>query len=132
MLLDARLFGRHQIAAVLGTAADFTTMIALVEIAKLAPPVATVAAAIAGGVVNLALARAWAFRDRHHGTFFGQASRYAAVSLGGAFLNGILIANVLRAVTVPYVLARVVVSVLVSVLYTYPLHSRVVFRVGAA
>lgn len=131
MFFDLRLLGRHQAAALLATCADFAIMIALVELARLAPPLATVLSAVAGGAVNFALSRAWAFRALHRGTLTGQAARYAVVSLGGALLNGAVLAAVLAVVSAPYVLARVGVSVLVSVLYTYPLHTRVVFRLGA-
>jgi putative flippase GtrA len=128
MRLD--LLGRHQLAALIGTSADFTAMIVLVEFAKLAPPGATVMSALAGGVVNFAVSRGWAFRKRHRGTVASQASRYAMVSLGGALLNGLLLAAVLAAASFPYVFGRLGVSVAVSVLYTYPLHTRVVFRVA--
>lgn len=129
-LLDASLLGRHQVAAALATATDFCAMIALVELVHRSPPVATVASAVLGGAVNFTLSRAWAYRDRHEGTFSAQASRYAVVSLGGALLNAGLLAMVLATVEAPYPAARVVAAVAVSVLYTYPLHTRVVFRVG--
>lgn len=123
------LLGRHQVAALIGTSADFLAMIALVEVAKLAPPGATVLSAMAGGLVNFSVSRAWAFRKRHRGTMTSQAARYAMVSLGGALLNGLLLAAVLAAASLPYLFARIGVAALVSVLYTYPLHTRVVFRV---
>jgi putative flippase GtrA len=128
MRLD--LLGRHQVAALIGTSADFTAMIALVELARLAPPGATVMSALVGGLVNFSVSRAWAFRKRHRGTVASQAARYAMVSLGGALLNGLLLAAVLAAASFPYVFARVGVAVSLSVLYTYPLHTRVVFRVA--
>jgi putative flippase GtrA len=127
-LFDLHLFGKHQLAAVAATAIDFAVMIALVELAKLSPPVATVAGAICGGVTNFTVGRAWAFRDLHTGSLQGQAARYAVVSLGGALLNAGLLALVLAAVSLPYVLGRVFVSAAVSALYTYPMHTRVVFR----
>jgi putative flippase GtrA len=131
-VFDARLLGRHQLAAVIGTSADFGAMIALVEVARLAPPLATIFGAIVGGFVNFSVSRAWAFRARHRGTIASQAMRYGVVSLGGALLNGALVAVVLSAVAAPYVLVRVAVSIAVSLLYTYPLHTRLVFRVGPA
>ncbi len=127
-LLDVRLLGRHQVAALLATGVDFAVMIALVELVKLAPPVATVLAAMCGGVANFTIGRTWAFRDLHTGSLAGQASRYAVASLGGALLNGLLLAALLAIVSLPYVLARVVVSALVSLAYTYPVHTRFVFR----
>ena len=124
---DLALLGRHQVAAFAATAVDFSAMIAFVELVGLAPPLATVFSAILGGISNFTLSRAWAYRDRHEGPVHGQAFRYAIVSLGGTLLNGALVAML---AFVPYVLARLVVSALVSVLYTYPLHTRFVFRVA--
>lgn len=130
-LLDPNLLGRHQVAAMLASAVDFLTMIALVELGPFSPPVATVGSAMLGGATNLLLSRHWAYRARHEGTFASQASRYALVSFGGALLNGALLAIVLAFVRVPYPAARVVVAVAVSVFYTYPLHTRFVFRVAS-
>lgn len=127
-LLDVRLIGRHQVAALLATGVDFAVMIALVELVHLPPPVATVLAAICGGVASFTLGRTWAFRDVHTGSLAGQASRYAAASLGGALLNGLLLAALLAVVPLPYVLARVAVSALLSLAYTYPVLTRFVFR----
>lgn len=125
--VDLGLLGRHQAAAFVATAVDFAAMIALVEAAGLAPPLATIFSAILGGITNFAVSRTWAFRGRHAGAVHGQAARYAVVSLGGALLNGALVA---LAWFVPYVIARAFVSIAVSILYTYPLHTRFVFRVA--
>lgn len=128
-----RLFGKHQVAALAATAVDFGTMVLLVELAHVAPPLATVGGAFCGGVTNFAIGRTWAFRDVYTGSLPGQAARYAAVSIGGALLNGALVALVLGALpAVPYVAARILVAALVSVAYTFPLHTRVVFRARRA
>jgi len=131
-VLDVRLFGRHQVAAVVATMADFGAMVVLVELTRLSPPSATVLSAVLGGVVNFTLARLWAFRELHRGSVASQATRYGFVSLGGALLNAGLLAIALRlgSDAVPYVLARVGVSILVSFFYTYPMHTRFVFRVA--
>lgn len=123
---DLALLGRHQVAAFAATAVDFTAMIAFVELFGVVPPLATILSAMLGGLSNFTLSRVWAYRDRHEGAVHGQAFRYAVVSLGGALLNGALVAIFSF---VPYVLARIGVSLLVSLLYTYPLHTRFVFRV---
>jgi putative flippase GtrA len=128
-----RLFGKHQVAALAATGVDFGMMILLVELAHVAPPLATVGGAFCGGVTNFAIGRTWAFRDVHTGSVPGQAARYAAVSIGGALLNGALVALVLGALpALPYVAARILVAALVSVAYTFPLHTRVVFRARRA
>lgn len=130
-LLDGGLVARHQIAAVVATGADFSTMVLLVELLGFSAPLAALCSALAGGGVNFAISRTWAFRHRHGGTFGSQALRYAAVSSCGALLNGALLALVLRVVSVPYPLARAGVAIAVGLLHTYPLHTRFVFRVEA-
>ena len=109
-LLDGRLLARHQIAAAVGTGADFATMVLLVELLRLPPPAAAVLSALVGGVVNFGLSRAWAFRARHGGTVESQALRYAIVSSCGALLNGALLALVLGVAT-PYPIARAAVAI---------------------
>jgi len=131
-LLDLRLFGRHQIAAGLATAFDFGVMVALVELFRLPPALATVLSATGGGIVNFTVERLWAFRKRHGGSARSQAGRYAAVSFGGAMLNAVLLQGMLFLLPVPYVLARGFVSIAVSLVYAYPMHTRVVFRVESA
>jgi putative flippase GtrA len=131
-LFDGRLVARHQIAAAIGTGADFSTMVLLVELGIVSPPIAAVLSSLVGGIVNFGLSRVWAFRGRHGGSVGSQALRYATVSTGGAFLNGALLALVLRGIDIPYPLGRAFVSLAVGLLYTYPLHTRFVFRVEAA
>lgn len=129
MLADARLLGRHQLAAALATAADFGSMVALVELAGFAPPSATMVSAVAGGVANFTLARGWVFRWPQDRRLGAQALRYAAASLGGAALNALLLALLLRAgLGIPYVVGRCAAAVAVGVLYSYPAHARFVFR----
>lgn len=127
-LADLRLLGRHQIAAALATLVDFAMMVALVELVGAAPAYATLLSAAAGGVTNFMLGRAWAFRERHRGSFGSQALRYAVVCAGGALLNASLLGAVLAVATPSYVVTRAIVSVLVSLAYTYPMHARFVFR----
>jgi putative flippase GtrA len=129
-LLDVWLLGRHQIAAVVATLVDFSMMVALVELMHAPPPFATLVSATAGGVTNFAMGRAWAFRARHRGSLASQAIRYALVCAGGALLNASVLGALLELTAPPYVVARAVVSIFVSVVYTYPMHTRFVFRVA--
>lgn len=130
-LLDVVLLGRHQFAAAVATLVDFSMMVAVVELLHAPPPYATLLSAATGGVTSFVLGRAWAFRARHRGSLPSQAVRYAAVCIGGAILNASLLGAMLELGSTPYVIARVVVSLLVSVAYSYPMHTRFVFRVAA-
>lgn len=127
-LFDVALLGRHQVAAASATAVDYVVMVILVELASVAPPIATLLSATVGGMANFALARVWAFRSLHRGSMRDQAIRYAIACAGGALLNAGLLAAVLAIASPPYVIARAAVSVLVSIAYTYPMHARFVFQ----
>ncbi len=128
-LFSASLLARHQLAAVAATVVDFGVMIALVELARTSPPLSTFCSALIGGVTNFTLSRTWAYRRAHEGSVTSQGIRYAVVSCGGALLNAVLLGGVLRMLAFPYTFVRAGVAVLVSVFYTYPMHTRVVFRV---
>lgn len=130
-LLDFRLLVRHQASAFIATAVDFTAMVALVELVGAPPPLATLVAAAIGGITNFILSRRWAFHELHRGSASGQAFRYALVCAGGALLNACLLRVALLLGGGSYVAARVLGSILVSALYTYPLHTRFVFRARA-
>lgn len=123
-----RLFVRHQAASIVATFVDFSTMIAWVELAGVSPHVATGLGASAGAVTNFSVNRAWTFLG--HGARdsapAGQMIRYALVSGASLLLNSAGEWLLVRA-GAPYVLARVVVAIFVSVFWNYPLHKRFVF-----
>ena len=124
-----RTLGRHQLGAFAATAIDFASMVVLVEYAAASPTLAAAAGATLGGVTNFALGRSWVFR-RASGGAAGQAARYALVSAASAGLNAAG-EHLLHGVAgMQYVLARVLGSVAVSLLWNFPMQRRFVFRDG--
>jgi putative flippase GtrA len=124
-----RTLGRHQLGAAIATAVDFASMIFLVERAGASPVAATAVGASLGAVTNFTLGRRWIFR-RHTGHWAGQAVRYASVSASSAGLNALgeyLVHDVAR---LQYVLARVLVSIAIGLLWNFPMHRWFVFREG--
>jgi putative flippase GtrA len=124
-------FLRHQLASVIATAADFGLMVLLVEIWRVAPPIATLFGAALGGCVNFTLNRRYTFRTTDSAVT-GQAARYALVSGTSAVLNALGEYAGTHFLRVPYALARVVVAVCVSVGFNYPVHRAFVFSAPAA
>jgi CDP-diacylglycerol--glycerol-3-phosphate 3-phosphatidyltransferase len=122
----ARELVRHQLGALVATAVDFGMMVLLVEFGVLGPVAATAAGAACGAMTNLTVSRDWVFPGRRRG-IAGTSARYAAVSAGSLALNTTGEALVNGALGTPYVLARILVSMTVSVVYNYPLHRRFVF-----
>jgi putative flippase GtrA len=118
---------RHQAGAFVATVVDFGTMTLLVELAGASPVLATAIGAACGAVTNFTMSRGWIF-PRHAGTTSSQAGRYAAVSAGSLALNTAGMALVHGVLGVPYLFARAMIAVLVSVGYNFPLHRAFVFR----
>ncbi len=124
------LLGRHQLGALVSTIVDFSTMIALVQLAHARPSIATVVGAAAGAVTNFTLGRYWIFdrRDTLGGRAPGQALRYALVSGASLALNAAGVWLLAERATLPYVIARTFVAVFVSLAWNFPMHRRFVFQ----
>lgn len=102
-------------------------MVALVELLRLSPVLAAPLGATVGAVINFALNRRWVFRADDV-PVMGQAARYAFVSGASAGWNALgehLLFNVLG---LHYVLARVIVSVAVSLGWNFPMQRCWVYR----
>ncbi|HEX3345932.1 MAG TPA: GtrA family protein, partial [Polyangiaceae bacterium] len=99
----------------------------LVEGLCLSPVIATAIGAGLGALTNFGLGRAWVFR-RHSGHWAAQGSRYALVAGASAGWNALGEHLVHDVEHVQYVLARVVVSLVVSLLWNFPMQRRFVFR----
>ncbi len=129
-----KTFFRHQLGAIIATGIDFLTMIFLVQILHFSPEWATAFGAFAGGVSNFALGRRWIFKpEGGHQTHAGvQAIRYALVSGGSLVLNATGMHLLATIAGIQYVLARVIVSVLVSVAWNFPMQRGFVFGAKAS
>jgi putative flippase GtrA len=81
----AGLFARFAAAGAVGTATHYCVLIALVELASVAPAAAAAAGAVVGATVNYLLNYHVTFRSRssHVATF----ARFAVVALAGMILN---------------------------------------------
>jgi putative flippase GtrA len=124
-----RVLGRHQIASLVSTAVDFGTMVLAVEAFGLSPVWATALGASLGAISNFVMGRHWVFRSRE-GAVAGQAVRYGVVSAASAGWNTLGESIAVHWLGVQYFVARVVVAVLVSVGWNFPLQRAFVFRVS--
>jgi putative flippase GtrA len=125
--LDWRTIAKHQAGALATAVVDFGVMIAAVQSLGLSPVTGTVAGAAVGAAVNFTLGRRWIFPTGGPVRMHPQAVRYGIVSLASLLLNALgefVMHDLLR---VQYVAARLVVAILVSVAWNYPLHRAWVF-----
>ncbi|MEM1124621.1 MAG: GtrA family protein, partial [Bacteroidota bacterium] len=79
-------FAKAQVAAFIGTAVDYMTVILLTEWVGLWYVYSNTVGAACGAVTNFLLGRNWAF-EAMDGVFLHQALRYALVSFGSLLLN---------------------------------------------
>ena len=81
-------FFRHQVAAVLATAADFGIYRILYDYFDTPPHIATIFSSLIGATISYSLGRYWAFKATNTGHRL-QMIKYGIVSLGSAGLNSV-------------------------------------------
>lgn len=121
---------RELIAAGLGGAVGSTLDVALlVLLVETGAPVAAAAfcGAAAGAVVNFALNKYIAFRDRT--PISGrQMARFGLVAVATALLMAAAMQLVAVKLGVPYLLAKLICAAAIFAVWTYPAQRRLVFR----
>jgi putative flippase GtrA len=123
-------FLKAQLAAIAGSAVDFLIYALMVQLTGNSPAMvslATAEGAVSGGVINFLIARKWVFNEGQH-TARVQAARYILVWAGSILLNSLGMYLVTYFTTLNYMVARILVSVLVGVVYNYFLQKRFVFK----
>ena len=113
--------------AILSTIADYSVMVAAVELVGIGPVAATPIAAFAGGVTNFTVNRRFTYRATQ-GPLQHQLWRFALVSVCSLALNTLGEFLFLKVPHLHYFLARVITSVIVSNVWNYPLLRFFVFN----
>lgn len=122
-----RLFFSAQVAAFLGTAVDFLTVIFFTEIIGLWYIYSNVIGAALGAITNFLLGRYWVFDSKekkiHH-----QAFRYFLVATGSMILNTLGLWFLTEFTALYYVTAKVIVAVLIAFTFNFFLQKNFVFK----
>ena len=109
-----------------GSVLDVAVLVLLVEHgAQVA--VAAFCGAAAGAIVNFALNKYFAFRDRSRITA-RQLARFGIVAVATAALMALAMQLVAVTLAVPYLLAKLICAAVVFAVWTYPAQRRLVFR----
>jgi putative flippase GtrA len=117
---------RHHISSLVGTGADFATMIGAVELLRLSPVTGTVMGAAIGGFTNFWLGRHFTFRSRSM-RVSRQLFRYGLVSAASLALNGLGEHLFITFIASSYVLGRILVASVVNNAWNYPMQRFFVF-----
>lgn len=118
---------RSQVAAAVASAVDFVVLLVSVEFLAIWYVAGTAIGAFVGAATNFFLGRHWSFRASS-GAMRAQALRYALVSLGSLLLNTLGVFVLTDWGDFPYPVSKITVSVLVGLLFNFPLHRVFVFR----
>lgn len=122
-----RTFIRSQISSFLSTLVDFGLTIFLKEFLGWWYLTGTITGTLAGGLTNFELGRHWVFKAT--GThYFKQARRYILVWAGSLFLNVVLVYLFTSVGHFHYLISKVIVACMLSVIFNYVLQRIFVFR----
>ena len=106
--LPAAQFLRYAGAGAIGTGLHYAVLIALVQLARAGPVLASTAGAVCGALVNYALNHRFTFAsDKSHGRAL---PRFALVAAAGVALNALVMATVLAVAGPHYLVAQVIAT----------------------
>lgn len=120
-------FLRAQLSSLTGSLADFLITAILVELTGTGIMPASIEGTVSGGIVNFLINRSWVFAEGRNRTPV-QIARYALVWVGNLGLNAAGMYLLLHFTSIPYLMSKVMVSVLVGISYNYFLQKRFVFK----
>ena len=126
-LFFSTTFLKSQVTAAVATAVDFIILVILVELAQVWYVLAAAIAAFCGALSSFFLGRQWTFLSKddkwHH-----QAQRYTLVALGSMGLNTFGIYLFTDGLGLHYMTSKIVISIIVSLGFNYPLQKYFVFK----
>ena len=120
-------FIKANVASVIASACDYLVTIMGVQVFGMDPVVAGVTGTISGGIINFWIGRQWVFsavESRAH----RQAVRYGIVWTGNLLLNATGMYVFTKPAGLYYMAAKIITSLMVAILYNYPLQKRYVFK----
>ncbi len=120
-------FSRSQVASLVATLLDYAILFLFTEVFKIWYVIATASGAIVGAVTNFLINRHWSFQATH-GNWERQARRYALASIGSLILNTGGVFLVTEYGRVHYAISVILVSVLVGLIFNYPIYRHYVYR----
>lgn len=105
---------------------EVAAIVAFIEIVGLAVGIAAFAAACIGATCNFLLSKFWAFKCERP-LAVRQAATYAGVALGTATFNAIVIHVCATVLHMPYLVAWLLATVAIFLLWSYPAQALLVF-----
>jgi putative flippase GtrA len=124
------VYVKAQIAAILGSMADYLTVIFLVEVLKCWYLPANLCGNLVGGTIQFFLGRKWAFRSS--GNVYSQMFKFILIFSGNIVLSAAGIYILTSLFHINYLISKTAISILLGLTYNYYMQKRFVFPPGAA
>ncbi|MBO9564946.1 MAG: GtrA family protein [Niastella sp.] len=119
-------FLKANMASLVASLSDFLMTVLLVQLCRADVVPAAVAGTITGGIVNFLIGRHWVFGAGDERAV-RQLWKYALVWTGNLLLNTGGVYLLASCAGVHYAVSKVITSLLVALLYNYPLQKNFVF-----
>ena len=125
--LNMNQFIKANSASLVSSFCDYVVAILLKELMFVPAFFASIIGTLAGGVVNFFINRQWVFRS-HNTSLYSQSKRYFLIWSGNLLLNAVGLYLLIDVGGLYYITAKVITSVLVAMMYNYPLQKKYVFK----
>ncbi len=121
------LFIKANSASLASSYCDYLVAILLKEFMLVPAFFASIIGTMVGGFINFFINRKWVFRSNNTSIYF-QSKRYFVIWSGNLILNAVGLYLLINVAGLYYLTAKVITSVLVAILYNYPLQKKYVFK----
>lgn len=122
-----KIFLRTQLSSLGATMVDFGFTVTIVELAKCNYLMATSIGAIAGATTNFIINKYWSFKMKDNKDLKKQGVKYLLVWIGSVFLNVFGSASILKILNLPYLVSKIIASLIVGIGFNYTLQKKYVF-----
>lgn len=122
-----KTFIKVNVASLSASCCDYLVTILLVKFLQSDPFLAGITGTVFGGIVNFLMGRYWVFNATKTALNL-QGKRYLIIWIGNLLLNSFLLYILIKIFIVQYLIAKIITSVLVALLYNYHLQKRYVFK----
>ena len=122
-----KTFFRSQVVSLIATAVDFSFSILLHHLLSLYYVTATSLGSLAGAMTSFTLGRNWVFLNRH-GHIRKQVLRFFVINLFSIFANTTGVFFFKESFEIPFILSRIIVSILIGVFFNFFMNRYFVFR----
>jgi len=121
-----KLFLKANTASFIASLCDYIVAVILKECFFVQAFSSSVLGTVAGGIINFSICRHWVFKVNKTAIIL-QSKRYLLTWTGNLVLNALGV-YLLLAAGLHYIIAKLITSLIVVIVYNYPIQKKYVFR----